>query len=273
MKRKAILCLVLIGLTSFNFIGCTSSNKDITPKNEQQENISTESSKTDNNTSDTKLTETTTNKGNNTSSNSDAKNANSNTNKSKDKNSTETKVNTNATTNKTASSSTASKDTNITVDNDSNSTNNNASSQNNTKETRSDEKSFYGNWQITRVVRHSRIVALPDESKFIGQIMNFSNNEAKFVDIDIKIDNDQTKIIPIYFPNPKYTITNKTKKEFIRECRCDPSELGIDSDTITFFTAETTSKKPKTSPSIIVKDNDTLIYINQGVDFELKRVV
>ncbi|AOR25041.1 lysozyme inhibitor LprI family protein [Clostridium taeniosporum] len=49
MKRKAILCLVLIGLTSFNFMGCTSSNKDITPKSEQQENTSTESNKTDEN--------------------------------------------------------------------------------------------------------------------------------------------------------------------------------------------------------------------------------
>ncbi|AOR25177.1 lysozyme inhibitor LprI family protein [Clostridium taeniosporum] len=51
MKQKAILCLVLIGLTSFNFIGCTNSDKNITSKNEQQENISTEDSetKTDNN--------------------------------------------------------------------------------------------------------------------------------------------------------------------------------------------------------------------------------
>ncbi|GAA0075811.1 hypothetical protein UT300005_01890 [Clostridium sp. CTA-5] len=61
MKQKVIMCLVLIGLTGFNLIGCTNSNKDIPPKNEQQENVSNENSKTNqnditeaNNDSDTK---------------------------------------------------------------------------------------------------------------------------------------------------------------------------------------------------------------------------
>ncbi len=46
MKQKAILSLILIGLISFNFIGCTSSTKEIAPNNEQEKNISTENNKT-----------------------------------------------------------------------------------------------------------------------------------------------------------------------------------------------------------------------------------
>ncbi|WP_061301975.1 lysozyme inhibitor LprI family protein [Clostridium botulinum] len=46
MKQKAILNLILIGLISFNFIGCTSSAKEIAPNNEQEKNISTENNKT-----------------------------------------------------------------------------------------------------------------------------------------------------------------------------------------------------------------------------------
>ncbi|MBN1071877.1 DUF1311 domain-containing protein [Clostridium botulinum] len=46
MKQKAILSLILIGLISFNFIGCTSSTKKIAPNNEQEKNISTEDNKT-----------------------------------------------------------------------------------------------------------------------------------------------------------------------------------------------------------------------------------
>ncbi|NFE93561.1 lysozyme inhibitor LprI family protein [Clostridium botulinum] len=46
MKQKAILSLILIGLISFNFIGCTSSTKEIAPNNEQEKNISTEDNKT-----------------------------------------------------------------------------------------------------------------------------------------------------------------------------------------------------------------------------------
>ncbi|KAI3349112.1 DUF1311 domain-containing protein [Clostridium botulinum] len=46
MKQKAILNLILIGLISFNFIGCTSSTKEIAPNNEQEKNISTENNKT-----------------------------------------------------------------------------------------------------------------------------------------------------------------------------------------------------------------------------------
>ncbi|MBN1036204.1 DUF1311 domain-containing protein [Clostridium botulinum] len=46
MKQKAILSLILIGLISFNFIGCTSNTKEIAPNNEQEKNISTEDNKT-----------------------------------------------------------------------------------------------------------------------------------------------------------------------------------------------------------------------------------
>ncbi|NFG24372.1 DUF1311 domain-containing protein [Clostridium botulinum] len=46
MKQKAILSLILIGLISCNFIGCTSSTEKISPNNEQEKNISTEDNKT-----------------------------------------------------------------------------------------------------------------------------------------------------------------------------------------------------------------------------------
>ncbi|WP_315081817.1 lysozyme inhibitor LprI family protein [uncultured Clostridium sp.] len=83
MKQKTILSLILIGLTSFNFIGCINSTKDITPKNEQQENISTENNKANEkditktaNNSDNKITETNKIKNNtNTSINKNSQNA------------------------------------------------------------------------------------------------------------------------------------------------------------------------------------------------------
>ena len=46
MKKKAILCLILIGVASFNLIGCKSNDKDINQKVEQQESISDKSSET-----------------------------------------------------------------------------------------------------------------------------------------------------------------------------------------------------------------------------------
>ncbi|EES51353.1 DUF1311 domain-containing protein [Clostridium botulinum] len=49
MRQKTILSLILIGLISFNFIGCTSSAKEIAPNNEQEKNISTEDNKTNEN--------------------------------------------------------------------------------------------------------------------------------------------------------------------------------------------------------------------------------
>lgn len=42
MKRKIIIFLFLIGLVSFNFIGCTSSTKKAELKSEKQESISNE---------------------------------------------------------------------------------------------------------------------------------------------------------------------------------------------------------------------------------------
>jgi uncharacterized protein YecT (DUF1311 family) len=64
MKRKAILCLILIGLSSFNLIGCMNNDKDINQKSEQQGSVSNENSKTDkkdinktNTNSDTKISE------------------------------------------------------------------------------------------------------------------------------------------------------------------------------------------------------------------------
>ncbi|MBN1059296.1 lysozyme inhibitor LprI family protein [Clostridium botulinum] len=49
MRQKTILSLILIGLINFNFIGCTSSTKEIAPNNEQEKNISTEDNKTNEN--------------------------------------------------------------------------------------------------------------------------------------------------------------------------------------------------------------------------------
>ncbi|MBN1075145.1 DUF1311 domain-containing protein [Clostridium botulinum] len=46
MRQKTILSLILIGLISCNFIGCTSSTEEIAPNNEQEKNISTENNKT-----------------------------------------------------------------------------------------------------------------------------------------------------------------------------------------------------------------------------------
>lgn len=47
MQRKIILSLILIGLTSFNLIGCMNNDNNTNSKSEQEENVSIENSKTD----------------------------------------------------------------------------------------------------------------------------------------------------------------------------------------------------------------------------------
>lgn len=46
MKRKTILCLILMSLASLNLIGCMNKSKDVSQKSEQQESISNKNGKT-----------------------------------------------------------------------------------------------------------------------------------------------------------------------------------------------------------------------------------
>lgn len=57
MKGKEILCLILIGLISFNLIGCIDNYKDIKQKNNQQSSISDSSSAEDEKNSNEKIKE------------------------------------------------------------------------------------------------------------------------------------------------------------------------------------------------------------------------
>lgn len=45
MKKRIVICLILTGLVSFNFISCTSSNKKTEQNSEKQESISNENNK------------------------------------------------------------------------------------------------------------------------------------------------------------------------------------------------------------------------------------
>ncbi len=185
-----------------------------------------------NQTNNDTTTEATTDTSDNTTSNSDSKNTDNNTE-----------------TNNTASSSTDSKDTNIAVEKNNNSTNNNSSSQNNDKETSNDEKSFYGNWEIKKVAGYAK-VSVGEKTSLIGLKISLSNNLATF-------GNES-------YNNPQYKMINKTQNNMASEYKTNLSKIGVSTDSIMQLNVSD-------KITLFIKDNNTLLYFDEGVFYEVKR--
>ncbi|MBN7576892.1 MULTISPECIES: lipoprotein [Clostridium] len=185
----------------------------------------------DNQTNNDTTTEATTDTSDNTT-NSDSKNTDNNTE-----------------TNKTASSSTHSKDTNVAVEKNNSSTNNNSSSQNNDKETSNDEKSFYGNWEIKKVAGYAK-VSVGEKTSLIGLKISLSNNLATF-------GNES-------YNNPQYKMTNKTQNNMESEYKTILSKIGVSTDSIMQLNVSD-------KITLFIKDNNTLLYFDEGVFYEVKR--
>ncbi|UYZ33658.1 hypothetical protein OD350_15445 [Clostridium beijerinckii] len=185
----------------------------------------------DNQTNNDTTTEATTDTSDNTT-NSDSKNTDNNTE-----------------TNKTASSSTDSKDTNSAVEKNNSSTNNNSNSQNNDKETSNDEKSFYGNWEIKKVAGYAK-VSVGEKTSLIGLKISLSNNLATF-------GNES-------YNNPQYKMINKTQNNMASEYKTNLSKIGVSTDSIIQLNVAD-------KLTLFIKDNNTLLYFDEGVFYEVKR--
>lgn len=129
------------------------------------------------------------------------------------------------------------------------STNNNSSSQNNDKETSNDEKSFYGNWEIKKVAGYAK-VSVGEKTSLIGLKISLSNNLATF-------GNES-------YNNPQYKMTNKTQNNMASEYKTNLSKIGVSTDSIMQLNVSD-------KITLFIKDNNTLLYFDEGVFYEVKR--
>lgn len=134
-------------------------------------------------------------------------------------------------------------------DSDSTNTNTNISSPNTVKETSKDQKSFYGSWKITKVAGYAK-VSTGEKQSLMGLKISLSNNLATF-------GNES-------YNNPQYKMTNKTKANMASEYNTNISKIGIDADSITQLYVSD-------KMTLFIKDNNTLLYFDEGVFYEVNK--
>ncbi|WP_252238948.1 MULTISPECIES: hypothetical protein [unclassified Clostridium] len=158
--------------------------------------------------------------------------------------------------NSTSNDSTSS--TNNTVSNSNESTSTKEDSQDITKEVSNDknEESFYGNWVIKEVVGYSKVSGGSDPSSVINTKMSFSGDSATFGET--------------YWKNPQYIINNENKEDLEYDYRTNFSKLGINKDSIVNVRVE--GEKPNFQRNFFIKDDNTLIYCDEGVFYDVKRI-
>ncbi|WP_315082029.1 hypothetical protein [uncultured Clostridium sp.] len=159
---------------------------------------------------------------------------------------------------KNSTSNNSSSSNNNTVSNSNNSTSTKKDSQNVTKEVSNDknEESFYGNWVIKEVAEYGKVHAGRDSSLVINTKIRLSKDLATF-------DKDS-------FKNPKYIIKSEKKEDLEWGYRMDFSSLGINKDSITTITIE--SEDSSFQDKLIVKDDNTLIFCDEGIFYYAERV-
>ncbi|NFI93596.1 hypothetical protein FC961_04150 [Clostridium botulinum] len=156
----------------------------------------------------------------------------------------------------TAKNSTSSN--NNTVSNSNNSTSTKKDSQNVTKEVSNDknEEQFYGNWVIKEVVGYSKVSGGSDPSSVINTKMSFSGDSATFGETSWK--------------NPQYIIKSEKKDDLEYDYRTNFSKLGINKDSIVNVRVE--GEKPNFQRNFFIKDDNTLIYCDEGVFYDVERI-
>lgn len=150
----------------------------------------------------------------------------------------------------TVSNATVAESTTDNRDNTTKTTTDNNSSQNTTKENNQDQKSFYGNWEITKVAGYAK-VSTGEKESLIGLKISFSNNLATF-------GNES-------YNNPHYKITNRTQENMASEYNTNLSKIGVNAESISELDVPN-------KMTLFIKDNDTLLYFDEGVYYETKRV-
>ncbi|WP_105177675.1 hypothetical protein [Clostridium cagae] len=230
---KRIYTIILVLVLSLGLISCT--DKKVSSNNIKEDNeVSSESDNESNSANEKNTDELNENKN-------DVKEASSNSDIAK-----------NSTSNNSSSSN------NNTVSNRNESTSTKKDSQDITKEVSNDknEESFYGNWVIKEVVGYSKVSGGSDPSSVINTKMSFSGDSATFGET--------------YWKNPQYIINNENKEDLEYDYRTNFSKLGINKDSIVNVRVE--GEKPNFQRNFFIKDDNTLIYCDEGVFYDVKRI-
>ncbi|WP_252236976.1 hypothetical protein [Clostridium sp. CH2] len=230
---KRIYTIILVLVLSLGLISCT--DKKVSSNNIKEDNeVSSESDNESNSANEKNTDELNENKN-------DVKEASSNSDIAK---------------NSTSNNSTSS--TNNTVSNRNESTSTKKDSQDVTKKVSNDknEESFYGNWVIKEVVGYSKVSGGSDPSSVINTKMSFSGDSATFGET--------------YWKNPQYIINNENKEDLEYDYRTNFSKLGINKDSIVNVRVE--GEKPNFQRNFFIKDDNTLIYCDEGVFYDVKRI-
>ncbi|WP_252224774.1 MULTISPECIES: hypothetical protein [unclassified Clostridium] len=230
---KRIYAIILILILSLGLISCT--DKKVSSNNIKEDNeVSSESDNESNSANEKNTDELNENKN-------DVKEASSNSDIAK---------------NSTSNNSTSS--TNNTASNRNESTSTKKDSQDVTKKVSNDknEESFYGNWVIKEVVGYSKVSGGSDPSSVINTKMSFSGDSATFGET--------------YWKNPQYIINNENKEDLEYDYRTNFSKLGINKDSIVNVRVE--GEKPNFQRNFFIKDDNTLIYCDEGVFYDVKRI-
>ncbi|KFX54710.1 hypothetical protein HYH39_16085 [Clostridium botulinum] len=230
---KRIYAIILVLVLSLGLISCT--DKKVSSNNIKEDNeVSSESDNESNSANEKNTDKLNENKN-------DVKEASSNSDTAK-----------NSTSNNSSSSN------NNTVSNSNNSTSTKTDSQNVTKEVSNDknEEQFYGNWVIKEVVGYSKVSGGSDPSSVINTKMSFSGDSATFGETSWK--------------NPQYIIKSEKKDDLEYDYRTNFSKLGINKDSIVNVRVE--GEKPNFQRNFFIKDDNTLIYCDEGVFYDVERI-
>lgn len=126
------------------------------------------------------------------------------------------------------------------------------------------QETFYGEWQIEKVVGHGTVLAYDEEDikKIIGKKITYTPDLAK-------MDDNLCK-------GPLYEKVTISKKEFESSNHVSFDSLGIKSESIIEIIIYTGDNHKNIWDSIasmfFIKDNNTLILFDGGVYFQLDRV-
>ena len=125
------------------------------------------------------------------------------------------------------------------------------------------EKSFYGQWAVSRVLAYGPVgnYGKDDAESLLGKSLTFSADEAGCFG-DQASDMDRVAV------NPEFRETEISKNDFAADYRVTFERLGIETDSVLKITA---ADSQGNGCSFLVVDDGTLVIIGGGTYFELLR--
>ena len=120
---------------------------------------------------------------------------------------------------------------------------------------------FFGEWVVSKIAGTSRISAMSEAEmkSFIGKRAEYNRTLATF-------DGESCE-------NPIYKKETLSETDFFSNFRTSFENLDLKGKSVTLLNVYENQKTPWINPGsyLIIKDNDTMITIWDGVFFELKR--